>query len=41
MEYRLCDFTDWVKWVRDQQGLYWVNPKYLQEFLDRYGQTAP
>lgn len=37
MEYRLCGFTPRVKWLQDQWGVYWVNPAYLDEFLELYG----
>lgn len=37
MEYQLCNFTAGVKWVQDREGIYWVNPEYLDEFLAIYG----
>lgn len=40
MEYRLCVFTEWVKWVQDREGVYWVNPTYLDEFLNLFDTLA-
>jgi len=36
MEYRLWTFSRCVKWVRDREGVYWVNREYLAEFLHLY-----
>lgn len=36
MRYRLCVFSEGVKWVQDQYGIFWVNEKYLAEFLQLY-----
>lgn len=36
MEYQVCEFTELVRWVQDRDGVYWVNPKYLDEFLELY-----
>lgn len=36
MEYRLCALSSRVKWIRDREGVYWVNRDYLEEFLRLY-----
>ncbi len=36
MKYRLCAFSPGVKWIRDREGVYWVNREYLEEFLHLY-----
>jgi len=36
MKYRLCAFSEGVKWLQDQWGVYWVNPQFLDEFMQTY-----
>ena len=36
MKYRLCAFSPVVKWIRDREGVYWVNSEHLEEFLRIY-----
>jgi hypothetical protein len=36
MEYRLGKFSPAVRWIRDREGVYWVNSEYLDEFLRLY-----
>lgn len=40
MEYRLCVFSEQIRWVQDREGVYWVNPLYLEEFCELFASLA-